>query len=201
MEAPVKDGRLSRLRRGISGAFIRHVVPVLVATGLTPNHVTLMGLAIAGGAAALAATDHLIIAGLLVLVGGLFDLMDGALARATQRSSSRGAFLDSIMDRVSEGAILFGLLVHFARQDATQEILLIFLVVAGSFLVSYVKARAEGLGLSCSVGFFTRPERVILLAIGLLAGYLLVPLYLLAVLSFMTAGQRFVHVWMQRDVS
>jgi CDP-diacylglycerol--glycerol-3-phosphate 3-phosphatidyltransferase len=201
MESPVKEGRLSRLRRGVSGAFIKPLVPVLAATGLTPDQVTFMGLAVAGGAAALAATDHLVIAGLLVLVGGLFDLMDGALARATQRSSTRGAFLDSNLDRVSEGAILFGLLVHFARQDATQEILLIFLVVTGSLLVSYVKARAEGLGLSCNVGFFTRPERVILLAIGLLAGHLLVPLYLLAVLSFMTAGQRFLHVWRQRDLS
>ena len=190
MSAPIKDGWLPRLRRGISRSFINPIVPVLTATGLSPNHLTLMGLAVAGGAAALAATGHLFSAGVLVLVGGAFDLMDGALARATQRSSTLGALLDSTLDRVSEGAVLLGVLVHVARQDALQETILVFLVLVGSFLVSYVKARAEGLGLSCNVGFFTRPERVLLLAVALLVGHLLVPLYLLAILSFLTAGQR-----------
>ena len=109
-----------------------------------------------------------------------------------------GALLDSTLDRVSEGAVLLGVLVHVARQDALQETILVFLVLGGSFLVSYVKARAEGLGLSCNVGFFTRPERVLLLAVALLVGHLLVPLYLLVILSFLTAGQRFLHVWRQR---
>ena len=192
----MKDAWLPRLR-GLSRSLINPVVPVLVASGLSPNHLTLMGLAIAGAAAALAATGHLLTAGVLVLVAGAFDLLDGALARATQRSSTLGAFLDSNVDRVSEGAILLGLLVHAGREEALQETILIFLALAASFLVSYIKARAEGLGLSCNVGFFTRPERVLLLAVALLIGHLAVPLYLLVILSFLTAGQRFLHVWRQ----
>ena len=192
----MKDAWLPRLR-GLSRSLINPVVPVLVASGLSPNHLTLMGLAIAGAAAALAATGHLLTAGVLVLVAGAFDLLDGALARATQRSSTLGAFLDSNVDRVAEGAILLGLLVHAGREEALQETILIFLALAASFLVSYIKARAEGLGLSCNVGFFTRPERVLLLAVALLIGHLAVPLYLLVILSFLTAAQRFLHVWRQ----
>ena len=187
---------LPRLR-GLSRSLINPVLPVLVASGLSPNHLTLMGLAVAIAAAALAATGHFIAAGVLVLVAGVFDLLDGALARATQRASTLGAFLDSNLDRVSEGAILLGLLVHAGREEALQETILIFLALAASFLVSYIKARAEGLGLSCNVGFFTRPERVLLLAVALLIGHLAVPLYLLVVLSFLTAAQRFLHVWRQ----
>jgi CDP-diacylglycerol--glycerol-3-phosphate 3-phosphatidyltransferase len=199
MSSPIEDGRLPRLRRSLSRSLITPIIPVLSALGLTPNHLTWMGLAIAGGAGALAATGSLVAAGLVVLASGLFDLLDGALARATQRASTAGAFLDSNLDRVGEGAVLFGILVHVAREGALQDTLLIFLALAGSFLVSYVKARAEGLGLSCNVGFFTRPERVLVLAIALLIGHLTIPLYLFVMLSFLTAAQRFLHVWRPRE--
>ena len=119
------------------------------------------------------------------------------------RSAGTGAFLDSTLDRLSEAVILFGLLVHFAAAAATEEVLLIFAVLTFSVLVSYIRARAEGIGYSCTVGLVTRPERVVLLALGLIIGEVTILLYILASASFFTAAHRFVHVWNQarRDVA
>lgn len=198
MAAPTKQARESRLpelRRSLSRRSLDILVPILIATRLTPNQLTLIGVVIACGAGALVALGYLFAAGALVLVGAAFDMFDGALARATKRASIKGAFLDSNLDRVAEAAVLFGVLVYAERNGLTQVALLTFLAVVGSLLVSYVKARAEGLGYKCDVGIFTRTERVLLIAIALLIGQLLVPLYILAVLSLFTALHRFWHVW------
>jgi CDP-diacylglycerol--glycerol-3-phosphate 3-phosphatidyltransferase len=169
------------------------LVHLLASLGVTPNSLTYLGLAASGGAAALLATGHLVAGGALVLGGSALDLLDGALARATGKATKFGAFLDSTTDRLAEGAILFGLLVHFARAEATEEVLLIFCAMVAGALVSYVKARAEGLGLSCNVGLVTRPERVVLLGFGLLIDQVTILLYIVAIASFLTAAHRFLH--------
>src|SRR3990172_6831551 len=106
-------------------------------------------------------------------------MLDGALARTTGKTSTFGAFLDSTLDRYSEAVLLFGLLVVATQRQSTQEILLVFAVMVGSVMVSNVRARAEGLGLRCEVGLLARPERVILLALGLILGQLLPVLWIL----------------------
>lgn len=184
-----------RLRRPLDRLFTAPLLRFLVAARLSPNRITVLGMAVALGAAALLATGQHIAGGALVLVAALFDLLDGALARATNRASIRGALLDSTLDRLSEGAILGGLLIHSARDDGSGEVLAIAAVLLASFMVSYIKARAEGLGLSCNVGLFTRPERVLFIALAALTGQVTILLSIAAALSSLTALHRFAHAW------
>ena len=186
---------LNRIRRGFSRYLLAPVVPILIASKLTPNQVTLIGAGITFAGAAAVAMERLFLGGVLLLAGSAFDLFDGALARATQRASKKGAFLDSNLDRVSEIAVLLGLLHYGVRTGSDQIVVLSFVATSGSFMVSYVKARAEGLGYQCDVGFFTRTERVLLTAFALLIGQLLIPLYILAGLTVLTAIHRFWDVW------
>ena len=131
----------------------------------------------------------------LILLSGLCDIFDGAVARACGKESPFGAFLDSVLDRYSETAVLTGLIYYFAVSGDIIHTVVTVLVLGGSVFVSYTKARAEGLGVECRVGIMERPERLILLIIGALgAGYvLLVSLWLLALLSHITAIQRILH--------
>ena len=148
----------------------------------------------------------------MVLVAGFFDILDGALARLTKKVTPFGGVLDSTFDRLSEAAVLLAILVAFGRSPWL--VLLVFLALLGSLLVSYVRARAEGAGLECQVGLFTRAERVVVLALGLLLSYieapreifaflgnppisLVIALAIIAVFSFFTFGQRLVYVWRQ----
>jgi CDP-diacylglycerol--glycerol-3-phosphate 3-phosphatidyltransferase len=188
---------LSRIRGLVAHRFVQPAAQRLAKTGLTPNTLTVLGFLVSAAAGGLIATDYLLIGGLVVLFAGLFDLLDGALARAKGQATRFGALLDSTLDRLSEAALLFGLLVLYARQDSTQGILLSGAVLVGSLLVSYVRARAEGLGLKCEVGLFTRPERVIVLASALMLDQVLVALWIMAVLTYVTVAQRFLHVWQQ----
>ncbi len=167
---------------------------LLAKTGIGPNAITTIGLVLSIAVACVLATGHFFLGGFLVLFVGAFDMLDGAVARLTGKTSRFGAVLDSTFDRVSEGALLLGLLAYYADKGAFQEILLIGAALLGSFMTSYVRARAEGVGLKCEVGLFTRPERVILLAIGLIANQMLVILWILAVLSNLTALQRLLYV-------
>jgi CDP-diacylglycerol--glycerol-3-phosphate 3-phosphatidyltransferase len=148
------------------------------------------------------ATNHPIIGGILVLLSGLFDILDGSLARLTNQSTRFGALLDSTFDRISDAAILLGILVLYIQSGGTLEILLSFLALIFALLTSYVRARAEGIGISCPVGLFTRTERVIILAFGLLFSPLckitvLIALLLLVVFGLVTVVQRLVYVWRQ----
>lgn len=194
---PSSETIRGRLRDLLDRWVTNPVVRLLARLGVTPNVLTIAGLAGSVGAAVALSTGNLVAGGAIVLASGTLDLFDGALARATNTASRVGALLDSTLDRLAEAAILFGLLVHFARRDATEEILLVFLVMTASVLVSYVKARAEALGIACNVGVMTRPERVVLLSIGLLIGHVTILLYVVAVLSFATASHRFVHALRQ----
>ncbi|GAH63631.1 unnamed protein product, partial [marine sediment metagenome] len=106
--------------------------------------------------------------GFVVLIAAFFDILDGALARRTNQTTHFGAVLDSTLDRLAEAVVLLGILFLYAREQAVAEILLVSLALLGSLLVSYIRARAEAVGLECQVGLFTRAERVIVLALGLL---------------------------------
>jgi CDP-diacylglycerol--glycerol-3-phosphate 3-phosphatidyltransferase len=170
---------------------------------ITPNQVTVAGTLLTFAAAALAGLGQLRTAGAVLAISGTFDILDGALARATKRSYPYGAFLDSTFDRYSEGAVYIGVAVYFldhADRFVRWEVLACLLALAGSFLVSYVRARAQSLGFRCDSGVFARPERVVLTVAGLVIGVwwlLFVVVAALAVLTNVTAVQRILEVWTQ----
>ncbi len=170
---------------------------VLGRTGLTPDMASLLGLAVNGAVAVVLATGRFGLGGLLLLIAAPFDLVDGALARATGKGSTFGAFLDSNLDRYSEVILFFGILWHVQHDPmhATMRTLLIFGCATGSLLVSYARARAEALGFDNEVGILARPERVVGLGAFLLFGWTDAILWALAVLTYVTAVQRLVHVW------
>ena len=194
--------RLPELRKTAGYFFTQHLVRLLAKTPITPNALTWFGLLVAIGAAVLISTGHIFAAGFVVLVGGLFDMLDGALARLTNSTSRFGAILDSTLDRLSEAVILLAILVAYTRglvEPAVAGVVVVGLAWLGSLLVSYIRARAEALGIECEVGIFTRAERVVILVLGLLLGQidsaLLIALAVIAALSLVTAGQRLVYVW------
>jgi CDP-diacylglycerol--glycerol-3-phosphate 3-phosphatidyltransferase len=182
--------------------FVELVVRPLAAIGITPNVATLLGLVLNSATAVILATGQLRIGGVGVLIAGVFDMFDGALARVQHRKTVFGAFFDSTLDRYSEGLLLLGVLLYVVGQPPTAErtwvVALTYLAALSSLMVSYAKARAEGLGLQCRIGLMARPERVLLLAIGLIlggSGWLVWTMAALAATSTFTAVQRIVHVW------
>jgi CDP-diacylglycerol--glycerol-3-phosphate 3-phosphatidyltransferase len=169
---------------------------------VTPNQVTVIGLALTFAAAGLVAFGHLRWAGVVLIVAGSFDILDGALARSTHASYPYGAFLDSTLDRYSEGAIYVGLAAYFVGMGGPLQrwlVLATLAALAGSFLVSYVRARAQSLGFTCETGLFARPERVVVTVVGLILGgvVLYAVVFLLAILTNFTALQRIREVWLQ----
>lgn len=171
-------------------------------TPLTPNQVTVVGLGLTFLAAGLAAFGHLRWAGVVLILAGTCDILDGALARSTKASYPYGAFLDSTLDRYSEGAVYLGLAAYFLSIDGPLHrwlVLATLAALAGSFLVSYVRARAQSLGFTCETGLFARPERVVVTVIGLLIGgpVLYGVVFLLAIVTNFTALQRIREVWLQ----
>jgi CDP-diacylglycerol--glycerol-3-phosphate 3-phosphatidyltransferase len=166
-------------------------------TGISPNGLTVIGLLLNVIVAAVLGAGYLIAGGVLLLLAGAFDMLDGALARATNQTSKFGAFFDSTLDRYSELIVFFGLLLHLQATGRLTESALVYAAAAGSVLVSYARARAEALGYDCEVGLLGRPERIIVLSAGLLFGdlALLIALWVLAILTNVTAVQRIIHVW------
>lgn len=197
---------LPDIRRNLAYRITSPLVRILSKSGIAPNTLTLTNLALNIVAAYVIATGHFLLGGVLVLVSGLFDLLDGALARFTKQTTKFGAVLDSTVDRISEAATLCGLLIWYVPQEGTTlEIILVLAVLIGSFLVSYIRARAEGVGWQCQVGLFTRAERVIVLAVGLLINRILihgvfVALCVLAVFVFITVVQRLIYLWKQARI-
>lgn len=180
------------------------IVWPLAAIGMTPNMATVLGLLLNGVAAAIIASGNLRLGGLMLLFAGLFDMVDGALARVRNLKTTFGAFFDSTLDRYAEGLVLLGVIIFaLSLRDTTQRtelVALAYLAALSSLLVSYARARAEGLGLSLKSGLMARPERVLLLALGLLIGgstWLLWTVGILAVTSTFTAIQRIYAVWRQ----
>jgi len=167
---------------------------------ITPNQVTVAGMLVSFLAAGLVATGNLLAAGVVLAFGGTFDILDGALARATKRSYPFGAFLDSTTDRYSEAAIYLGIVIFFVgRPNPRPAVVGAILAIFGSLLVSYVRARAQSLGFKCESGLFARPERVVATVAGLVfgAGILYWVVWVLAVLTNFTAVQRVFEVWGQ----
>ena len=169
---------------------------------VTPNQITVVGTALTFVAAVLAASGQLRWAGVVLAFAGTFDILDGALARSTGRSYPYGAFLDSTLDRYSEGAMYIGLIAYFVSAGGPLQRWLILATgaaLAGSFLVSYVRARAQSLGFTCETGLFARPERVVVTVVGLIFGGVVLTgvVCLLAILTNLTALQRIREVWLQ----
>jgi len=169
---------------------------------VTPNQITVVGTALTFAAAVLVASGQLRWGGVVLAFAGTFDILDGALARSTGRSYPYGAFLDSTLDRYSEGAMYLGLIAYFVSVGGPLQRWLVLgtaAALAGSFLVSYVRARAQSLGFTCETGLFARPERVVVTVVGLVFGgvVLTAVVFLLAVLTNLTALQRIREVWLQ----
>jgi len=191
---------LVELREKLGTYITKPIIGSLNKSGIKPDTLTFVGLATDIVAAYVIATSHFFLGGVLILVSGLFDLLDGALARFANQTTKFGAILDSTVDRISEAAIFCGLLIWYLPKGATLEIVAIFAALIGSFLVSYIRARAEGLGLECRVGLFTRAERVIVLAVGLLVNQIYIALWVLVVFVYITVAQRLFYLWKQAKV-
>ena len=186
---------LSEAARKYSRVFLEPMARFISATGVSPNVITVIGFLLMVGVAVVLAWGHLLLGGILITAVALFDAVDGTLARMMGRTSRFGAFLDSTLDRFSEAVIFLGLFIYLSGQNQKLELLLIYATVVGSLMVSYARARAEGIGVPLKEGLFTRLERVFLLVVGLLFNQLTFVLWVLAVFSNLTAIQRMYLVW------
>lgn len=188
---------LETLRERIEGPLRARLEPVvgwLAEWQVTPNQVTCGALGLAVLAALLIGAGWPHLGAVVLIVASLGDLVDGMLARQTGEASAFGAFLDSTLDRVAEGAVLAALAYRFAAAGHPLLAALTVLALLGSLLVSYTRARAEALGIECKVGFMTRAERLVLLIGGLLLGVSGLAVTALAALSLYTVGERMRHV-------
>ena len=196
---------LQRLRKSARVAIARWIEePIsaaLVAVGFNANAATLAGFLLAVVAAAFAAYGEFLIAGLISIPAALFDMIDGAIARRTGKVSDKGALLDSTFDRLSEAALLLGLLIYYSSADSfrREAIILVFVAFVGSIMVSYIRARAEGLGYKGTSGFLTRPERVVIMTVALIIGQPIWGLWILAVGTPLSAFYRFWSEWRNAD--
>lgn len=183
------------------------IVGPLARTSITPNMLTVVGLMLSALTALILAQGWFLVGGLLLLVSGVFDMFDGALARVQNSRSTFGAFFDSTLDRLAEAGVGLGVAWYYLAQIAVVppaqrtgfevNAMLVFVMIVGSLMISYTRARAEGLGLECKIGLVARPERVVILALGLLFGHTttVLALVLLAVSTLGTTLQRIYHVW------
>lgn len=202
---------LPRIRKLMAYHLSRPVINLLSKTPITPNTITWIGFFLSLTAVALVITNNLIAAGITVLVAGFCDILDGALARSTNQTTRFGTILDSTLDRISEAALLLGILILFLLNPESSiffrfipkqwSISFVNLALLASMLVSYIRARAETQGLECQIGIFTRNERMITITLGLLLGQfesaLSIALVIVTVLSFFTASQRLYHIRQQ----
>ncbi|HZP25721.1 MAG TPA: CDP-alcohol phosphatidyltransferase family protein [Dehalococcoidia bacterium] len=173
------------------------LVRVLVALHVTPNQLTTLGVLGNLGAAVLAGHGDFLAAGLVLLAASSLDFLDGALARATNRATPFGSVYDAVLDRVSETAVLVALIVLFSGRDDRPEVILAALAIVGSMLVSYVRARAEVIGVNLREGLLTRAERVVILGLALIIDQVTIALWILAIAANLTAAQRLFLVWRQ----
>ena len=180
---------------------IRLIRPLATAP-ISPNAITTIGLVFCVVVAFLAGAGYLLASGSVLAASSITDIADGALARARNSMSDYGAFYDSLLDRIGEAVIGLGLIVYYINHGHAMEgSVLTYLSVCGALMVSYARARAEGLGLDCSVGFMARPERVVVTVAGLVLSApfglwaLTASLWILIVTTFFTTGQRLWHVY------
>ena len=157
------------IRRILQKYFEDPVVGGFSYLGFSPNGVTILGLMVAGLAAAVISFGYLWVGGIVMLAGACLDLVDGSLARRKGLISDFGALLDSVLDRLQEAIILLGLLIYFLRDSNDVGIVLVYTTFVSSVMVSYLRARSEGLGIECKTGLMTRPERVVIMSGGIIA--------------------------------
>jgi CDP-diacylglycerol--glycerol-3-phosphate 3-phosphatidyltransferase len=187
---------LSKYGRGWIAVPLSHIARGLERTGISPNALTVIGFILTLIVAAILAMGNLFLGGLLLIFAALFDTLDGALARHSDQVTIFGAFLDSVMDRFSEAVTLIGLIAFYAVQpDSATNIILLAFTLVGSLMVSYTRARAEAVNIECKEGFFQRTERIVVLIIGLLFGWMTPVLWILAIFTNLTALQRIVDVY------
>lgn len=188
---------MSLLPHSISQDVSERLGRAVARTGLTPNALTVMGLLGMGGAATLAAYGKFWQAGIVMLAAAFFDLLDGAVARATDRASDWGAVFDAVSDRLADFALLFALLIWYTAAERFDRTAIVLLAVSlfGGMMVSYTRSKAGEFGISIRTGLGTRLERVLIMAIGLLSAQIIPILWLLAVLTNLTALQRWFITW------
>jgi CDP-diacylglycerol--glycerol-3-phosphate 3-phosphatidyltransferase len=179
------------------GHILRALVRVLTLTRIHPNVLTSVGLGINAAAAWMFARGEFLYAGLIVLCAAVFDLVDGPVARQSNRVTRFGGFLDSVLDRYSDLILLMGLLVYYASINRFFYIILTAIAMTGSVMVSYARARAENCIPKCKVGFLERPERIVLIIIGGLTNHMAPVLWVIAVLSNITVVHRIIHTYQQ----
>jgi len=181
--------------RQLAQGIIDPIADWLARLGFTPNTLTFIGFLMNVAVAVILSQGEMRWGAVAFFLASAFDGLDGTLARKLNRVSRFGAFLDSTMDRLSEAAVFLGLLVWYTGQAASQEIVLIYATIVGSLMVSYSRARAEGLGMDCKVGLLTRMERAIVLCAGLFLKQVTITLWIMAILTNFTALQRMAYVW------
>jgi CDP-diacylglycerol--glycerol-3-phosphate 3-phosphatidyltransferase len=186
------------ITRGIGlffGRIIQAIVTALALSRVHPNVLTFIGLLINIWAAFLFGQGKFVYAGLVVIGAGLFDMVDGRVARETNRVTKFGGFFDSVLDRYSDLGLLVGLLVYYASINRFFYVVLTAIVMTGTVLISYARARAENTIPKCKVGFLERPERVVLIILGALGNRMAPVLWVLAVLSNITVISRIIYTW------
>jgi phosphatidylglycerophosphate synthase len=161
---------------------------------LSPNTLTIIGFLITSGAAFII-TKNLRLGGIVILIGGIFDAFDGVVARTKGKATKFGAFLDSVLDRYSDAFLFIAISWYLMERGNLTGAYLSLGTLVGAFLISYTRARAEGLGESCHTGIMERPERIIVLAFATITGWLMPILWIMFVLTHITVLQRIYHVW------
>jgi CDP-diacylglycerol--glycerol-3-phosphate 3-phosphatidyltransferase len=187
---------MESIRKALDAHVRRLLTPaadLLARAGVSPDQVTVAGFALSAAAAALLAAGHSVSAGVVFLLGSGLDLLDGLLARCSNRVTRGGAFLDSTLDRVSEGLLFAAIAYRYALAGEPVLVALTVVALLGSLLVSYTRARAEGLGVPCAVGVMGRPERVVVLGAALVLSAVDIAIYVIVILSLFTSVQRIVH--------
>ena len=176
---------------------IKLIVRGLALSRIHPNVLTFIGLVINVAAAVLLAMGQFRTAGFVILGAGIFDMVDGRVARETNQVTRFGGFFDSVLDRYSDLGLLIGLLVYYGNINRPLYVVLTGIVMAGTVMVSYVRARAENTIPTCKVGFMERPERVVLVIIGALFDRMAPVLWVIAVLSNWTVIHRMLFTWQE----
>jgi CDP-diacylglycerol---glycerol-3-phosphate 3-phosphatidyltransferase len=192
--APHKPSSFREASKDALLLVLRPLVRWLSVMRVRPDTLTVVGWTLALSAAVLFGLGHPRIAGAVMLLGGLFDALDGAVARESNRMSSFGAFLDSTLDRLSESAVFVGLMFFYAGANRPYEVLLAGAAMTFSLLTSYTRARAEGLNINCEVGLLERAGRIVILSVLSIVGLPTVGLGLLAAGALVTTAQRILHV-------
>lgn len=195
--ASKKSWSFEQFMRNTFKGVLDPVAGFFLKLGLTPNMVTILGLLLSIAAAVFAGMGRFTVAGLILLVGAPFDAVDGAMARKLGKPTRFGGFFDSVVDRYSELFMMGGLLFFYSGQGNKLASMLVFIAAAGSVMVSYVRARAEGQAFTAKVGILSRVERMIALVVFLVIGKPIIAIWIIAILANLTALQRIVNVHKQ----